>query len=185
MPKTLDIEREPVGAVVAVSPDSGEEIIKKGNMVLCELRVKRSMGLPEKVKDAERKTAYLEIWIKSQIIEDFFKSLHGGKRKGYLESELWGNGYPNDGVNMVYLEHVELDRWGENRLSIDGKLQMSFLRAVGLSEGVVFKVPGMFSKEIIDYYTKNFPEAVRALYINFIKPVNIFVEITTREVTRE
>lgn len=64
-----------------------------------------------------------------------------------------------------------------------GSVNLSFLRLVGASEGsgVSFRVNGVHTLDAIRQMRDKIGEAAQSFYINYLKPVNLDVQISTQE----
>lgn len=78
-----------------------------------------------------------------------------------------------------------LDKPGDRLLFHDEYdcINMSFLRLVGISEaeGVTFSVKGVYTTEMVQAIAKKIEDASRALYQEFLKPVDMYVLVSTQE----
>jgi hypothetical protein len=83
-----------------------------------------------------------------------------------------------------------LDRLSRPLLDTDeerGKynvVNLSYLRLIGISEGagVTFNVKGVYSLSVLRQLQEKIAEAQRQFYINYIRPVNVSVIVSTQEV---
>jgi hypothetical protein len=82
-----------------------------------------------------------------------------------------------------------MDNLGTDIFAIDGRdavVNLSFLRLVGLSkEPVTFTVRGVYSQEAMDTMQKMFSDAILQLYLDFIKPIDVVICITSSQESRE
>lgn len=141
-----------------------EVISKKENNTLLSFNVKRTAG-------------GVEIALQSDVLETFFGI--GGFREG--ADPEWGGVLPYSMIGTIdATKRNLLNNWGSNQLLISTDYpNLAFLRAKGLKEGVTFKLPSVHSRTEIAKFVKLFKEHVRTIYLEYVKPINATVEITT------
>jgi hypothetical protein len=99
----------------------------------------------------------------------------------YRESEPniylrgWGDGNPFIHNNQYYYPSFAITPW---LIGLDGKVNVSFLRGVGLTQGTIFKVEGVFPRLEIETYGHVFPRMMERLYSQIIKDVSVEIRIT-------
>lgn len=66
----------------------------------------------------------------------------------------------------------------------DTPVNLSFLRLIGISEGmgVAFNIRGVYSLDALRTLQERISEAQRQFYINYIRPINLHVIVSTQEV---
>lgn len=149
-----------------------KEVVK--NQELCFIKIKR---IP----------AGISIYCQSEQIEEFFKGLSKGiTQTGEIN---WGKGkefYKTTSLKMSATSGMtrppEFGQWGADYLIMPDTNynNFSFLRAVGLKDGVTFEFCGLFTKEMIEEFRSNFKIAVQNLYTQYIKVFDF--EITLRSI---
>jgi hypothetical protein len=167
--------------------------VTKGGETFIRVLIKRSPKLG----------THLNVWTLPHI-EEFFRRLSDGNptdpmvggRYWYpigegkalqvygLDSNIY---YPLDRKGVVAsLSSVGVPIITANGPREDGGsgtiLNMGFLRLVGTSEpnGVTFGVKGVYSTEMLNQMRDYVAEASKKLYIQYMKPVNIHVMISTQ-----
>lgn len=159
--------------------DRETEIIKKkDNLVLLKMNVRRvAKGV--------------ELYLQSDILEDFFSALSG--QAGYKDQPVtstnagWSEkkSYRINQGNLVpsgLRVKPTIDKWGNNNLFPDGYTNLSFLRVVGLQSGVRFTIPIVITTDALKEYINEAKYYVKQLYIQYLKPLDMTVELTTKEV---
>ena len=125
-----------------------------------------------------RTDAGLEIEMQSDIeFAKFFKVADGAQRLGKfqfggvtcIESRL--------GIRVHTGHNLVLNR--NDQINYDGHVNFSFLMAQDLKEGVTFKFQNMpMSAEGLKEWAGTMKEVVKALYQDYLKPVDITVSLT-------
>ncbi len=69
-------------------------------------------------------------------------------------------------------------------LGYNPKVNISFLRMVGISEsqGITFYVGGVYSKDAVIKLLEQIGTGLRRFYIDFIRPMNVSVQISTQSI---
>lgn len=136
----------------------------------------------------EREANALLLNAKSEIIEEYMKSVSGGAQA--TGHGTWGEGmqyykipsFPveNDGS---YHKVPTINQWGmENIIDMtNGKSNFSFIRAVGLKDGVKIQYPGIFLLKDIKHFTEDFKNFITKFYLNYMKIIKFRIEVTTEE----
>lgn len=90
----------------------------------------------------------------------------------------------NPGVCPYDGGHYRLDRVGQPLIDPDGCVNLSFVRLIGVSEGegVSFSLKGVHTLEAIRDMGERIKLASRRLYINYMKPVDLTVTVSTQEI---
>ncbi len=151
----------------------------------------------------------LDVWVRTvPQIEEFMKTVSNGKTDSL---DAYGNEwYPISPTAIsVYQMTKKLtgDTWtigtvgeplvnitvpnnGRERgltLEADGgpkatkKVNLSFLRMVGISEGVRFGVQGPFSKDFISQFGREIVQETKNLILQYIVPVRVNLRITQQD----
>jgi len=119
----------------------------------------------------------VEIVAQSQAIENFFK------RNGLNESEVkWEGTQPYNYPRGLDDKTVNLIHYWKKGLFTDARTNtipnLSFLRAKGLGAGKTFVITDtIYSKAEIQRFTKAAREEIKRFFDQFMKPVNVSVEI--------
>lgn len=119
----------------------------------------------------------LEIFVQSEKAEEFFKPR--GVGNDYFGVPHYG--YPFEklsqaGNTLAYFSKAS------NTLLYEGYCNLSFLRAVGLGQGVTLVMPGVFSLDTITKFLESAKIALKVFYRQYLKPVDVELIISTREV---
>lgn len=131
----------------------------------------------------------LRVSVKAHVaLEEFMKNLGDGRSQPVdAYSKLWQSVTTPTGTLDVYnardygvqSETYRLDRPGQ-ALSLDHQIvNLSFLRIVGVSQGVTFRIRGPFSRPEVDNLQDELTEAIEELYKTYIKPVDAHILVTT------
>jgi hypothetical protein len=118
------------------------------------------------------------IFIRSQILEDFFKGLTSHKTNiktstnpGWVDKK----GYP---IREVTEELGNFTYWGNNSLMVDRSYpNMSFFTVYGASKGVEFSLPGLFSDTVLNNFKTSVRKELLNLYDKFMKDLEYSVII--------
>jgi hypothetical protein len=125
-------------------------------------------------------------------IEDFMKELGGGRQ---VRVDSYGRHWlpRQKGTTLLAYdlnEHVDggrdlyrMDILG-SPINYDGHTNLSFLRLVGASEGAGagFYVKGVYSLDALRMMKQNISTAARQLFIDYIRPIDMIVKVSTQEV---
>ena len=143
---------------------------------LCNLKLKREKG-------------GITITVKSDVFEDFFKGLSNGEI-GVGSSSVWGSGMkyykiPNIAIENdgSYSRNPEIMQWGTITL-IDiphARDNFSFIRAVGITEGVSITYPGLFLTRDIERFRDNFKKFITKFYVEYMKMTHFEISVTSIE----
>lgn len=149
-----------------------ETIKKSSNEGVATIKLRRTIG-------------GAEIFIKSEQLEEFFKTLSNGRISG----QEWLGAKCYELPRSPLLEQLNggqcnLMKWGETTLWNQeyGYANISFIRAAGIANGVTFKVPGVFSIELIRQYADRLKQGVSFIYQNLMKTYSMEMVISTKEV---
>lgn len=145
-----------------------KEVIKKGTkIVLIKLGVFRS-------------DKGIEVVAESQFIENFFK------KYGVNESEVkWADSLPYNYPEGFEDKYVQMFHYWKKSLFVgrsgsaeNATPNLSFLRAVGLSNGKTFIITDtIYSAKEISRFKKIASEEIKNFYEQYMKSVNVSVEI--------
>jgi hypothetical protein len=148
-----------------------EETFKKANEGVATIKLRRTIG-------------GAEIFIKSEQLEEFFKTLSNSR----LSNEWLGH-KAYEIPRSPLLEQLNggqasLTKWGEATLynTEYGYANISYIRAVGVANGVTFKIPGVYSIESIKSYAERLKNGVSFIYQNLMKTYSMEMTISTKEV---
>lgn len=152
-----------------------KEVIKKSpEGVLLKFNIKRT-------------AKGVELFFKSTVFEDFFKNLSNGtddviqsEKEGWLEHK----GYKmRTALNGVY--EYTFHSWGGGLFYSGEYANLSFLRAVGISEGKKFVIPSVYSRSQINKYVDNLKNTIKAFYKEHLKEIDREVEISIRSTNND
>ncbi len=119
----------------------------------------------------------IEIFAQSQAIETFFK------KYGVNNEEIkWAESYPYNYPTGFEDNFVQMFHYWKKSLFVGRNEQstpnLSFLRAEGLGQGKSFIIAdNIYSKAEINKFIKLARESVKKFYDQYMKPVNVTVEI--------
>lgn len=154
------------------------------------VRVEESSKVVEKEKtrldfDIHRTPSNVVIYLKSEPIHEFFKSL---SIEGEVETtKKWGGVekfFKLTAAHMPKMEDVTFDEVGGDLLTGTGQnvVNMSFLRAVDLDKGVEFKLGGLIYTPTVTSFENGFVDAVGRFVEDRIAEYHHTFQITTRRV---
>ncbi len=153
----------------------------------------------------QRTAAGLTVGVKAHPrVEEFFKNIGDlGISEVNLISRTWAPVARTDDSLKVYMSRAELAPPGAiglgsgsespNFYTIDaigrplkldnGKINLSFLRLVGISEGpgVSFVVKGVYSLENLRDIRERIGRSAKSFYIEYLRPIDISINISTME----
>lgn len=132
----------------------------------------------------KRDQAGLVVNIKSDKLETFFKNLSGGQ----LSADTAGRKYHKitsadvrEGL-MMSTEEFEIDMMTDSPNIFSGRVvNLSCLRAVGITDGLELKFPGVYSRPMMAKLSKALKYTMSRLYTNFMKPYEHACQIQTIE----
>ena len=130
----------------------------------------------------------VEIYAKSKVIEEFIKKTYSGDTMA--GTAIWNTGHrlykkPN-AVQHPTIEatrHTPTLGGAERNELVDGSemLNMSFLRIVGLSEGVRVKFRGLYRETDIAGIAQSINEGIKNLFKEYNTPTCYEIEVTTEK----
>lgn len=142
-----------------------EIVFPKNTTNILELRVKR---VPEGI----------EIFAKSKELENFFSQTGKDNHDG-----LWNGQKPYHIPNITDSTlRAILSYWGTDELLLNESVDnpnMSVLRSIGLGEGITMIIPTIASHTDVEQYAKAIKENVKKLYKNYVKPIDITVQLVS------
>jgi hypothetical protein len=135
-----------------------------------------------------------------KIIEDLFASWSAGQNDVSPQSHgrMW-EAPPNGALPPIYALGIipdngkglttsqgrpyRIDRVGV-LINDDTGTNIGFLRFRGISEGsgITFVIKGVYSSDAVRQMAQDVREAVKHFYINFIKPIDVVVTMSTQEI---
>jgi hypothetical protein len=93
-----------------------------------------------------------------------------------------GQYYCIDRVGGAPWESRIITQAGRN-VNLDGVVNLSFLRLQGVStQGVAFAFGGVYKSDEAIKFVEDIKQAARTFYLNYLKPVNVIVTLSTQEV---
>jgi len=136
-----------------------------------------------------------------KIIEDLFASWAGtaGDVPHTMHGRMW-EAPPSGAIPPLYALSIIPDNGGRGLQTASGKayrldrvgvplvddsgINIGFLRMRGISEGsgVSFVIKGVYSSDAVRQMAQDVRDAVRHFYINFIKPIDVVVTMSTQEI---
>ena len=140
----------------------------------------------------------VNVWA-SPLVEEFVRGLGNGTNFNLTTSNHHNNRWQSSTGGDLRCWHSEIgDRAFSNAsFSIDhvgaaldlssthgeGYVNMAFLRLVGISNegGVTFIVPGVHTLDALRTLKNNIATAAQRLYSEYIRPVDLTIELTTQE----
>lgn len=155
------------------------EVIKKETSVankkeLCSFQLKRTLG-------------GIVITMKSEILEGFFKTMSRGEVK---KCDIgWGSGMTYYHIPKVpipkgtYKRSIILGEFASCGLIVreQGYLNFSFVKSVGLKDGITVECKGLFLQDDLDDFKHDFKAFITAFYLNYIKESSFEISITSAE----
>lgn len=144
------------------------EIIKKDVGTIAELKVKRK---PEGIS----------VWVKSEVIENMYKKNSRTDAFNSPNGIFLTQGYrPKSGFPDVFGKTLT-GTWGVVWILDGAAANGAILTSVGLSEGVEIIFKGPASVDQIKSWVDAMKEGIQKMYQLYIKPFDIDVAITFKE----
>lgn len=133
-----------------------------------------------------KKSGKLLLYLQSaKELEKFFQNQRTG------ESSNWGNreSYHSYYKKSAYEDYPKADeyfskkynKFGGNLVSSSGKVNLGFLRTVGLSDGVEFELEAKYSEETIENSIRSIKDVVEEIYDKFIREVSVQTEVDVKK----
>ena len=140
---------------------------------LCELEIRK-------------RSTYIELYMKSPAIEDYFRSASGGRTSSNssLSAPFNVPSYSLPDEARAPLQELSLgtfSNWSRPELFIGGKVNLSFLLAAGLRDGVTFRINTPVSPRLQREFVEKFDNGVGEFYDQFLRPEDIRAVITVTE----
>lgn len=155
-----------INAVPAIDPVITQDVTKNDNLIL-SMRMQRSR---EGIK----------FFVKSEAIEDFIKTASKGRTND--EQSTWDfQRYKETGLAQFTLPGTTFNEWGGSMYVRGTMVNLSFLRVVGLKNGIEFLLNEMTTKEKLERFTNDFKNCVKQFYREFMKPFDIQIDITVEQ----
>lgn len=127
----------------------------------------------------KRHNGRLSLYLKSKVMEEFFKHNSTGRTSGVAYNDI--EAYENTGG--IGSNNAVFNEWGHPSLFYNSeRINASFLRAVGLSKGVTIEISMVASRERIESFLESLKAVTVELYRDYIKPIDIYLEVTSKEV---
>jgi hypothetical protein len=148
-----------------------KEVVEK--KTLCNLKIKRDMG-------------GLTLYVKSPLFEEFFNRMSAGKALAGSSGLVWGQAEKYYDVKKCSIPRAEYEKsinvTGYGRSDImsteNGIHDFSFIKTVGIKDGVTFRIDGMFLQDEIEKFQKDFAKFTKSFFISYAKETSIEVSIT-------
>ena len=143
------------------------------NKEICNIRLIRGRG-------------GIKIIAKSEMLEDFFKGLSNNST-ATGDSSIWGRGMNYYKIPSLPIENdgnyhrpPTVMEWGTTNIIDLGnsRSNFSFVRAVGIKDGIEITYPGLFLARDIERFKEDFKRFLTKFYVDYMK-VSEF-ELTVR-----
>lgn len=128
------------------------------------------------------------IAIRSAKLEEFFLSNAKGSSAKTLPSAGWDKfkyhalSSPDSDALSFSTPEADAEFNLRNDYLVSGnKVNLSFIRAVGLKDGIELKIPGVYSREVMGKLSKALKTAIQRIYVNFIKPYHFSCDLESHE----
>lgn len=133
---------------------------------------------------ARRRPETFEVYLRSEIFEEYFRALAGAGANGRDAVTTAHNGqrYYNP-PELPTVEGCILNEVDAVNLFKNGRTNVSHLRAVGLSAGVTIRIPTVLSNSQLNDFTQRYYQAATKIYAEFIQPSEAELELVVREST--
>lgn len=158
---------------MGITVEKEVNIAKK--LELCVFKIKREKG-------------GVTVYIKSKMLEDYFKDMANGAKAG--SSALWNEGkevYKSNSFSVAIPPNCSrqpyLFGWNQQYLFSDdvGMNNFTFIRGVGISEGVSYTFPGLFLAKELEKFKDEFKIFIIHFYQNFLKTCEFEIVMTTTD----
>ena len=152
--------------VPTITPDTVVATIRKEQGELAIIR-------------ARRVAQGIELYLKSEKLEAFFKSYDASASAGEWQGRL---GY---GISANYQnEYARFNRWGSAELMLSEFANLSFFLGKGLSEGYTIILPNtVATQELVTNLVEKTKLGIKRFYQRHLAPFSIEVEISFKEVS--
>lgn len=148
-----------------------ETVVTKANMELGRISIKR-------------KGKGIELTVKSEMMEEFFKDLSGGEIATFQKEPFRGLEFyrVSDESQLHADDNGAMILEQSNPLFIGGRVaNASYFRAKGIKDGVKFLIPFVGSEEKLDEYREKVYKFIKAFYKKHMKPYNVTMVFTVSE----
>jgi hypothetical protein len=143
----------------------------------------------------------VEVYCKSELLENFFNGITA-TREGLELNTLpvtqfreanFGAYLSTDGTvkgkrltSVVNYQGITLDGWGAGLIhSSSNNINMSFLLAKGLNEGITIYVKGVYSSTVVRSFIVKAKDFFKYIFTEYLKPVEACVEMHTTTMESE
>ena len=149
------------------------EVVSNKKVELCNLKIRRE-------------ASGVVVYVKSKILEEYFKDYSKGQLSEGGQAP-WNEGKKGYKVKNFPIQRVGtgpipvVTNWENHELFnwTTPMINLSFLRTVGLSEGVEFKFEGLFMTADIEKFKEQFKLFVVKFYQEYLKVCEFEVTVTS------
>lgn len=131
----------------------------------------------------KRTTQGVKLYMKSEMFESYFKP-HSINLDSYITNNdgLRIESY-NMPMNTIVNELItrSLSEFNTQLKTRDGYINLGFLRAVGLKDGLIFNISGVYSKTGLNDFMTELKKYVRQIYEQEMRPETLSVEFRVIE----
>ncbi len=136
--------------------------------------------------ELRKRATFIEVFVKSSAIEEYFRAISNGRATGNSNQPAPFNipQYQLSEAAMAPLNELSLGTftsWGRTDLFYNGKVNLSFLLAGGLTDGVTFRMNTPISPRLQRDFLEKFDNAVGEFYDHFLRPEDARASITVVE----
>jgi hypothetical protein len=117
----------------------------------------------------------VRVWIKSPVLEDYFKQASNGREQSYGSIPHW------DVPDAMKSKFSRAWSAGISVLTYDGEANPRPLLRKGLGEGITHVATGLHTTSEIESVARKYKDMVKSLYLNYIKPVEITVKLRVEQ----
>ncbi len=125
----------------------------------------------------------LAVKITSKVFEDFFRGLSTPVRHRESRDLYGGARYYDFETRFDDFTSGEVHNWGDRQLLINGKPNISMLRAVGITDGLDLTIQTVLNKRQMAEFLQAFEAAAIEFYAQYIRPERYELIITSQHVS--
>lgn len=148
------------------------DVVKKGDNKILLMKLLRENG---------KTKLYLKT---APEVEAVFRTEQTTVSTVYKDEDTFHNFYKqlSNEDNLVNLvDNVRLNSYGTQLF--DGyRKNLSLLRTVGISNGILFEIQGLIGEEMLEEWSRTLKEFILKLYKSYVRPVEITLILEKKEV---
>ncbi len=148
------------------------DVVKKGDNKILLMKLLRENG---------KTKLYLKT---APEIESVFRTEQTNESRVYKDEDNFHSYYnqlSNEDSLVSLVDNIRLNNYGTQL--VDGyRKNLSLLRTVGISNGILFEIQGLIGEEMLEEWSKTLKEFILKLYKSYVRPVEITLILEKKEV---